>query len=62
MSSGDLLYWGASTLAGLILALAAANYLYNVSQGLPLIPIAALAVAGVVWLTGRSCRDILNDR
>lgn len=62
MSWGDFLYRGAATLAGLILVLAAANYLYNVSLGLPLIPVAALVVAGVIWLTGRSCRDILNDR
>jgi len=42
--------------------LATENYVYNVSEGRPLIPVAALVVAGVIWLIGWSCRAVLNDR
>ncbi len=56
------MYWAASMLAGLIIVFVAINYLYNIGEGVPSIPVVALVVAGVIWLIGRSCRAVLDDR
>ena len=61
-SWGEFLNWGASILAGLIIVLALVNYFYNASEGVPAIPVVALAVAGVIWLTGRFCRAVFGGR
>ena len=61
-SWGSILYRGATAVAVLILMLAAANYLYNVSQNRPLIPLIPLVAAGVVWLIGYGLRFLLTDR
>jgi len=35
------------------------GFLYGLSQGEPIIPIAALSFAALIWLLGRSCRQVL---
>ena len=62
MSWGNVLYRGAVALAVLIVVLAAGNYLYNLSQSRPLIPLIPLVFAGIVWLIGYGLRYLLNDR
>jgi hypothetical protein len=62
MSWGNVLYRGAVALAVLIVVLAAGNYLYNLSQNRPLIPLIPLVFAGIVWLIGYGLRYLLNDR
>jgi hypothetical protein len=49
-------------LAGLITVMALINYIYNISEGMPIVPVVALAVAGVIWLFGHFCRAVLDDR
>ncbi len=61
-SMGGAFYWGASMLAGLLIVLAAINYFYDISEGVPIIPIVPLVIAGVIYLIGRSCRAVLDDR
>jgi len=56
MSWGRVLYRAAATLAGLIVVLTALNYFYNVSHDRPLIPLAPLLFAGLVWLIGWGLR------
>ncbi len=61
-SLGDLLYRTASMLAGLIIVLVAIISFYNISEDVPIIPVVPLVIAGVIWLIGRSCRAVLDDR
>ena len=53
---GKSLYWGATILAGLIVAVISVSYFSNASAGFPVIPIAALVLAGVIWLIGWTLR------
>ncbi|MGA6937683.1 MAG: hypothetical protein WB041_20205 [Pseudolabrys sp.] len=40
--------------------LAVFDFIYNLSQGEPIVPLPALVLAGIVWLTGRGCRFVLG--
>lgn len=62
MSWGNVLYRGTAVLAAVILVLTAANYIYNLSQNRPLIPLIPLMFAGIIWLIGYGLRYLLNDR
>lgn len=55
-SIAHFLYLGTSTLAVLILAFAAINYIANVSADVHRFPIVPLVIAGLLWLLGRSFR------
>ena len=59
---GELLYRTAIIIAGLIAALAAAEFLNNPSKGGPIIPIRPLLLAGAIWLIGRVFRYLLAGR
>ena len=61
-SWGSIVYRGATAIAALILVLAIGNYLYNVSQNRPLIPLMPFVLAGVIWLIGCFFRYLLADR
>ena len=61
-SWGSILYRGATAVAVLILVLAGANCVYNISQSRPLVPLIPLVAAGVVWLIGWGLRYLLTDR
>jgi formate/nitrite transporter FocA (FNT family) len=61
-SLGEILYWTASVIAGLIVAAVVIGYVSNTGEGLPIIPIIALLVAGVIWLVGGACRRMLARR
>lgn len=45
----------AAIVAGLVALLAISNFLYNVSEGEPIFPVAALGFAAIIWLAGRCC-------
>ena len=62
VQTGEAIYWTATAVAGLIVVLSVANYLSNVSVGWPVVPIAPLLLAVVVWLIGYFCRRALTDR
>jgi hypothetical protein len=55
---GEISYWLATIVAGLILVLAAANTLYTASISDPIVPIAALLLAGAIWVIGWFCRHV----
>ena len=61
-SWGSILYRGATTVAVLILVLAVGNWLYNMSQSRPLIPLIPVIAAGVIWLIGYCIRYLLANR
>ena len=49
---GEILYRAAATVAGLVALLALLNFIYNVSEGEPMIPVAALGLAAIRWPIG----------
>ena len=57
-SWGEMFYRAAAIIAVLIIALDAINFLYQATQGEPMIPIAPLLVAAAIWLIGYSCRSV----
>ena len=59
---GEILYWTATLIAGLMAVWVGWNYVYNVSRGEPIISIVALLFAGAIWLAGRACRYLLAGR
>src|SRR5580704_2629760 len=57
-SLGKALYWTATIIAALILVVVAAGYISNAGEGVPFISIAALMLAGAIWLAGWICRNL----
>ena len=57
---GEILYRAAVILAGLVALLAVLNFLYNFSEGEPIVPIAAVGLAATIWLTGLCCRYLID--
>ncbi len=53
---GTTVYWTATTIATLIATLAILN---EASEREPVIPLAALLLAGAIWLIGWVCRQLL---
>ena len=61
-SWGELIYWVATIIAGLIVVYVAWGYVQNTEEGYPVIPIVPLLLAGVIWLAGRACRHVFTER
>ena len=60
---GDLLYWSATFLAVMIAMFVLADaIIFSPVHGGPVIPLAALSLAGIIWLIGRLCRYLLAGR
>ncbi|MFZ3358855.1 MAG: hypothetical protein WCA56_16620 [Xanthobacteraceae bacterium] len=59
---GVLLYRAATIVALAIVFWDAANFVYGLSQGEPIIRVAGLLLAGAIWLIGLCCRFMLTDR
>jgi hypothetical protein len=59
---GTILYWMAAAIAALVAVLTIASALNEVSEGEPVIPLAALLLAGAIWLIGWVCRRLLSGR
>lgn len=59
-SWGEIFYRTATLIAGLIAFLAALNFLYNLSVGRPIVPVAALGLAVATWLAGLFLRYIFG--
>jgi len=55
---GQILYRASVMIAVLLVALDAANFLYQATEGKPIIPIAPLLLAGTIWLIGYFCRSV----
>lgn len=57
-SSLVFFYRGMSAFAPIIVFFAGINFVYRTGQGDPMVPVAALLVAAVVWLLGWFCRRV----
>lgn len=57
-SLGRVLYWTATIIAGLIVVAVVTGYVSNVGEGVPFISIAALMLAGAIWLVGWTSRNL----
>ncbi len=60
--SGNFLYCIACTLAGFVAALAVISYFFNTPRGLPIVSVAALALAAAIWLSGWAGRNMIAGR
>ena len=58
MRFGNAVFWTATILAGLILVWVVLGYLYDLSEGLPVLSVVALVLAAVIWLLGLFCRQV----
>jgi glucose uptake protein GlcU len=56
----DELYWTATTIAGLIVALVIADYVSSASNE-PIIPVIPLLLAGIIWVVGQFCHRIAAE-
>jgi hypothetical protein len=56
----QLLYRAATVIAGLVAVLAIVNFLDNISEGEPMVPVAALGLAAIIWLIGLCVRHLLE--
>ena len=61
-SWGESLYRAAAFIAAMVALLAMVNFIANFSESEPIIPLPALALAVIVWLTGLGCRYVLDAR
>jgi hypothetical protein len=57
---GQFLYRAATIIAGLVAVFAIVNYLDNISEGEPMVPVAALGLAAIIWLIGLCCRYLFS--
>jgi hypothetical protein len=57
---GEILYRVAAITAGLVVLLAVLNFRYNVGEGEPIMPVAALGLGAIIWLAGGCCRYLLG--
>ncbi len=60
--SGALFYRITTILAGLVATLAVVSYLFKAPRGMPIVSIAALALAAGIWLSGWAGRHLIADR
>ena len=59
---GESLYRAAAFIAAMVALLAMVNFIANFSGSEPIIPLPALALAVIVWLTGLGCRYVSDAR
>jgi ABC-type Mn2+/Zn2+ transport system permease subunit len=55
-------YRTATILAGLVAALAVISYFLNAPRGMPIVSIAALTLAAVIWISGWAGRHLIAGR
>ena len=59
---GDVLYRTATVVAALVAVAAVASYFLNAPRGMPVISVAALSLAVVIWLVGWVGRRLFAGR
>ena len=57
-SWGRVIFWSANVIAALILLSVVWSYVSNIEEQFPVLPIARLLLAGVIWLIGWACRSM----
>ena len=55
-------YRAAVYIAVVVALLAMVNFIANFSESEPIVPLPAVALAVIVWLTGVGCRAVLGAR
>jgi hypothetical protein len=60
--SGEVLYLTFTLIAGLIVLLVVANYMFDTSRGESAIRTIPLLLAGAIWLVGWVCRHVFAGR
>jgi len=55
---GELIFWTATIVTGLIAVLVVVGYVSNAGEGEPIIPIVPLMLAGAIFLVGWVCRHV----
>ena len=61
-SWGESLYRAAAYIAAMVALLAMVNFIANFSESEPIVPLPAVALAVIVWLSGVGCRAVLGAR
>jgi hypothetical protein len=59
---GKISYWAGSIIAGLLVAAVVVSYILNADRGVPILRVAPLVLAGVIWLAGWACCYLLTER
>jgi hypothetical protein len=59
---GNVLYWGACLVAGLLALIAAYAMVFGTGEDRVFIDTALAVIALIVWLVGRACRYVLAGR
>ena len=59
LSVGRTFYWLATIIAAVMVIFTVADFFIGWAQGAPILRIAALIAAVIVWLIGRFCRALL---
>ena len=62
MKAGKFLFWAATIIAAVILLLVVYDFTYGLSANFPVIDVAGLVLAAVVWLIGLLFRLVLPER
>ena len=61
-SWGESLYRAVACIATMVALLAMVNFIANFSESEPIVPLPAVALAVIVWLSGVGCRAVLGAR
>ncbi len=59
---GDFLYWTATSFAVAVAIAAVISYFLNALKGMPVVSVAAMSLAGIIWLSGWAARHIFVGR
>ncbi len=59
---GEIFYWTGTIIAGLLVLWVLWSYEFDADRGEPIVRIAPLVLAGVIWLAGWGCRHVLAGR
>jgi len=62
MKAGKVLFWAATIIAAVILLLVVYDFTYGLSANFPVVDVAGLVLAAVIWLIGLLFRLVLPSR
>jgi len=62
MKAGKFLFWTATIIAAVILLLVVYDFMYGLSANFPVVDVAGLVLAAVIWLIGLLFRLVLRER
>jgi hypothetical protein len=62
MKAGKFLFWTATIIAAVMLLLVVYDFMYGLSANFPVVDVAGLVLAAVIWLIGLLFRLVLRER